>query len=276
MDIATVMTRDILTCSQNDTLEGAARAMFEHHCGILPVTDEEGRAVGVITDRDICRAAYIEGQALTEIPVWAAMSTTLVAASPSASLDDVAELMQSCQIRRVLVVDDEQRAIGIVSLADLARPFARDQPGDGMSADGVARALAAIVQPSSEPSAIERVASEGGALLGAMIARAEASRPPVKGPYHVRSIDGDWEVFDREGRRVSERQRTQSDAVIRAKELAYREGSAQVIVHRVDGSIASEFFYQREERAPLALDDAIPSVAATRPAHAEPESRRGA
>lgn len=263
MEIATVMTRGVRTCSQNDTLERAAQIMFEADCGLLPVTDDQNRTVGVITDRDICRAACIEGKPLTDILVWAAVSKPLVAARPDASLDDVAELMRSNQIRRVPIVDAAGQAVGIVSLADLARPFARDARVDGTSPDGVARTLAAIVQPSPTPPLELEETALGAGVEG------------VRGPYHVRSVEGAWEVFDGEGRRVSERQRTQGDAVVHAKELAYREGSAQIVVHREDGSIASEFFYQREERPSLELDDATPSVAASRPARAEPSSRRG-
>jgi hypothetical protein len=91
-----------------------------------------------------------------------------------------------------------------------------------------------------------------------------SKKAPQHGPvYSVRSIGAGWEVFDREDRSVSERMRSQSDAVGHAKELARRDGSAQLVVYDVHGKIASEFFYQREERPSLAYDDSTPMTAAS-------------
>ena len=87
---------------------------------------------------------------------------------------------------------------------------------------------------------------------------------PEHGPvYSVRSVDGEWEVFDREDRRVSDRMRVQADAVAHAKELARRDGSAQVVVYDANGKLMSEFIYQREERPALAYDDSTPMTAAS-------------
>jgi hypothetical protein len=86
--------------------------------------------------------------------------------------------------------------------------------------------------------------------------------------YRVRGADGGWVVFDRDEHIASERMRTQADAVAHAKELARRDGSAQIIVYDAHGGIASEFFYQREERPALAYDDSARSTAASHAATA--------
>ena len=83
--------------------------------------------------------------------------------------------------------------------------------------------------------------------------------------YRVKYIDGAWMVFDAEGAPVSDRLRSQVDAVIHAKELARRDGVARIIVHDDRDLVTSEFFYQREERHALAADDRIPTLAATEP-----------
>jgi hypothetical protein len=94
-------------------------------------------------------------------------------------------------------------------------------------------------------------------------------RTPQQGHvYRVRSADGGWAVFDREENIASERMRTQADAVAHAKELARRDGSAQIIVYDAHGGIASEFFYQREERPALAYDDSARTTAASHAATA--------
>ena len=56
-----VMTREPRTCRPSDTLNLAAQHMWEGDCGVLPVTDDEGKPIGMLTDRDICMAAYTRG-----------------------------------------------------------------------------------------------------------------------------------------------------------------------------------------------------------------------
>jgi hypothetical protein len=82
--------------------------------------------------------------------------------------------------------------------------------------------------------------------------------------YSVKSIDGGWEVFDQSGRRLSQEPQAKNDAVIHAKELARRDG-AQILIYDEHGKLESEFFYQQEERASLAHDDSVRSMAASEP-----------
>lgn len=254
MKIAELMTKGALSCSSSDMLDRAAQIMWEHDCGAVPVTDEGGRVVGILTDRDICMAAYTQGMPLGQIPVSVAASRSLVSASPDDEALDVAARMQAEQVRRVPVLDGDGAAVGMIGLGDLARHVAEGRVTNGLGADTIARTLAAISQPR---------AIAAGNVAG-------RSRSLPHGPaYHVRSVNGGWEVFDRDEHRVSEMLRTQGDAVGHAKELARRDGSAQVIVHRQDGSIASDFFYQRDERSALAEDDTTATFAASRPAHAK-------
>ncbi len=85
--------------------------------------------------------------------------------------------------------------------------------------------------------------------------------------YRIRAWAGGWGVFT-DGERVAvEPFRTQGDAVAHAKELARcAEGGAQILVYAENGKLVSDFFYQRDERDALRADDAIPSIAASRPA----------
>jgi len=88
--------------------------------------------------------------------------------------------------------------------------------------------------------------------------------------FRVKAADGGWGVFTRDGHRVSELMHTQSDAVVHAKQLAQRSGSAQVVIFDAKGKLESEFIYQREERPSLSRDDAFPTTAATHVAHKQP------
>ncbi len=87
--------------------------------------------------------------------------------------------------------------------------------------------------------------------------------------YHIRWVEDGWEIRDRRNHRVSsERVYTQAEAVIHAKELARHSGSAQIVIHDMTGRVMSDFFYGRDERDSLGRDDSIPTMAASRPAHA--------
>jgi CBS domain-containing protein len=115
------MTRTVATCQAGDMLNRAAQLMWEADCGAVPVVDDGNKLIGMITDRDICMAAYTKGLPLGELPVTGTMSTQLHSCRPSDSLRSVMDTMTKFQVRRVPVVDEEGRVVGIVSLADVAR-----------------------------------------------------------------------------------------------------------------------------------------------------------
>jgi CBS domain-containing protein len=125
MKITQIMSKNVHVCRPTDTLERAAELMWEHDIGALPVVDQVGRAIGMITDRDACMASYTRGEPLKNLPVSVAMSHQVVTCHPDDSYSDVAILMSKRKIRRVPVVDLKQRPIGIVSLSDLALAMAR-------------------------------------------------------------------------------------------------------------------------------------------------------
>ena len=140
-----VMNQPVVVCPENATLDHAARLMWEQDCGIMPVIDEEGRLVGVVTDRDICMSAYTQGLPLNAIAVTTAMARTVVAGHEDDSIESAEQLMQDNQIRRLPVVDREGRPVGMVSLNDLARLVA--QARRTTSDRELVQTLAAICRP---------------------------------------------------------------------------------------------------------------------------------
>lgn len=121
MRVRHVMTQPAVTCSSLDTLEVAAGLMWDHECGSLPVV-EDGQVVGIVTDRDICMAAYAENRRLSDIPVVRAMASSLVAhCHPEDTLAQAETKLATYQVRRLPVVDDAGAVVGVLSLDDLAR-----------------------------------------------------------------------------------------------------------------------------------------------------------
>lgn len=151
MKASQVMTTDVRTCWVNEPLDRAARLMWEMDCGALPVLDQNGRVVGMITDRDVCMAAYTQARLLGQIPVSHAMSHELHSCRPDETLDKVEKTMRSHQIRRLPVVDDEGHLKGILSLADIAQRAAKDAKRKTgtkeVSLGEVGETLAAVTNP---------------------------------------------------------------------------------------------------------------------------------
>lgn len=150
-----LMTRDVRTCSEDDSLERAAHVMWTHDVGCLVVVDCHGRPIGMITDRDIAMAAYIQGVRLLDAHVASAMASSVVTCSPSTSLADLENTMRSAQIRRVPVVDSARKLVGIVALGDIARS-AQSSPLKVTEIPGLARTLAGITaRRSAQATAAE-------------------------------------------------------------------------------------------------------------------------
>jgi CBS domain-containing protein len=129
MKVSELMTTDVRSCWNTEPLDRAAKLMWESDCGSLPVLDQNGRVIGMITDRDVCMAAYTQAQLLGRIPVSRAMSGELYSCNPGEELDKVEKRMRSHQVRRLPVVDDEGRLCGILSLADIAQRAAKEAKG---------------------------------------------------------------------------------------------------------------------------------------------------
>ena len=121
MKVSTLIHDEVVICRATDYADVAAQLMLEHNVGCLPVIDDEGHVSGMVTDRDLCMAAYTQALPLRAIPVALAMSRHVFACKPDDSLADVERMMRERKIRRVPVVDAENHPIGIVSLTDIAR-----------------------------------------------------------------------------------------------------------------------------------------------------------
>jgi len=119
--VSDVMQATVITCGPFATLNDAARLMWEHDLGALVVVNEQCKPVSMITDRDICMAAYTQGVALMHGQVASAMAKKLLTVSADASLDELTQLMAKAQVRRMPVVDEHGKLVGLVGMADLMK-----------------------------------------------------------------------------------------------------------------------------------------------------------
>src|SRR5580765_5516446 len=115
------MTRDVKCCKVQDSLAEAARLLWEHDCGCVPVVDDDGHLLGMLTDRDICMAAYTSGRVLHELKVADTMAWNIATTRPHESLREAEMVMRGRGVRRLPVLDDQRRVIGLLSCNDLCR-----------------------------------------------------------------------------------------------------------------------------------------------------------
>jgi CBS-domain-containing membrane protein len=135
MKVSEVMTREVQTIQPDQTAQEAASFMLSSDAGSIPVTDGE-RLIGMITDRDIAVRGIAKGNG-PDTPVRDLMSNDIVCARIDDDCDAVASRMSEAQVRRLPVIDSDERLCGIVSLGDLAREGPSDTAGQAL--EGVAK-----------------------------------------------------------------------------------------------------------------------------------------
>lgn len=126
MKIETLMTTSPTACAPGDHLATAAQKMWEDDCGILPVVDE-GRLVGVLTDRDIAMALAMRGAPATEVSVGDVITGRVFACAPDDEVAHALDLMAEHRVRRLPVLKGE-KLVGLLSLNDVVLEAA-SKPG---------------------------------------------------------------------------------------------------------------------------------------------------
>jgi CBS domain-containing protein len=122
MKITEIMTSNPATCEPRTPLREVAKMMCDNDCGEIPVVESRRslKPVGVVTDRDIACRVVGQGKNALELSAADCMTTPAVTVTADISLEDCVETLERNHIRRVPVVDETGRCIGIVSQADLA------------------------------------------------------------------------------------------------------------------------------------------------------------
>jgi CBS domain-containing protein len=124
-----VMTSNPTSVVADNPVVEAARIMKEKDVGIVPVV-EGGRLVGTVTDRDIAVRVVAEGKDPQSVRVREIASTDVVTVDPQQNLDEALRLMASHQVRRLPVVEEGGKLVGIVAQADVAREANDKQTGE--------------------------------------------------------------------------------------------------------------------------------------------------
>jgi CBS domain-containing protein len=122
MTVRELQTSNVKTVSPDTDLAVVAKLMWDGDCGAVPVVTDDRKVIGMITDRDICIAAATRSKPPAEIRASEVISTNhgIHAVKPDDDVRIALRAMRKHRVRRLPVLDREQRLTGIVSINDLA------------------------------------------------------------------------------------------------------------------------------------------------------------
>lgn len=168
-----IMVRDVITAKASETLDEVLQRFASHHIGGMPVIDDEGRLIGIITDGDIMyrlrreQSVYLDGlvaalvwhdegvleeraATLARVPVIKAMTKQVIAITPDTELRDVAAVLSEKKIKKVPVIDNRnsRKLVGIISRGDIIRVVVHLIHGEGIPQNGQGEHSALSLKPN--------------------------------------------------------------------------------------------------------------------------------
>jgi CBS domain-containing protein len=126
MQVREIMSTKATCCAPGASLVEVARMMVTQDCGEIPVCDDAGKPIGVVTDRDIVCRLVAKGREPTKATAEECMSTPVVTVTPETAIEDCARLMEQYQVRRLPVVAADGTCCAVIAQADLATKGPRD------------------------------------------------------------------------------------------------------------------------------------------------------
>ncbi|MFY1827431.1 CBS domain-containing protein [Myxococcus fulvus] len=122
-----VMTRNVRSVRRDSPLREVARIMKDEDCGVVPIVDEQGRLEGLVTDRDLALRAFAGGTSPEQLRAADVMTEDVEAVTLDESLHGLIDIMARRQIRRLPVIERDDRLVGIISLGDIAQRADADE-----------------------------------------------------------------------------------------------------------------------------------------------------
>lgn len=153
MKASKIMTKSVGFCQAPDTLADALKIMWEKDCGIVPVVDAESKVIGTVTDRDAAAAVFLQNKTAAEIEVGEIIEGEAHVCREKDSVEDVLKKMRKKQVKRIPIVDESEKLVGIISVTDVL--LAADK--EKSLKKKLLKTLAAIAKP--RPIVLEAIES---------------------------------------------------------------------------------------------------------------------
>lgn len=119
MNVQAIMTSSPFFATRDATVSDVARIMAEKEVGVVPIVDETRRLLGILTDRDVCKAIATTNCAACDIPALDLASRPVISCGPEEELESALKTMRDHHIRRLPVVDSKSKLQGILSIDDV-------------------------------------------------------------------------------------------------------------------------------------------------------------
>lgn len=126
MKVKEVMKTDVGFCSTEDSLMKCAETMLRLDCGIVPIVDE-GRVVGMLTDRDLCLAIVARNRKASDVKTKDLIRGEVISCAANDKIETALRKLRRNQIKRIVVVGENERFIGIVSVSDILLGVRKDK-----------------------------------------------------------------------------------------------------------------------------------------------------
>lgn len=123
--VSSIMTGGVITATADETIKTVCKLMYENDIGSIVIVkrtvDDANKPVGIITERDIVRQIGLSELFVVQAPIRQIMSTPLVTIGPNNPIRDAIEIMQVKKIRRLVVIDDREKMVGIITIKDVLK-----------------------------------------------------------------------------------------------------------------------------------------------------------
>ncbi len=147
MKIRDIMTTNCAVCGPHANAAAIAEILWSRDCGSVPIVDERGILLGIVTDRDLTIALGTRDRRASTLRADECMTRDVETCNPDEDLQDALEVMLARRVRRVPIVDRDGRLEGMVSLSDIVQASSR--PGAAIPAASLVSAMARIEDRSA-------------------------------------------------------------------------------------------------------------------------------
>ena len=127
MKVNDVMKTEVGFCSPEDSLMKAADIMRSRDCGAVPIVDENKRAIGILTDRDLCLAVVARNRKASDVKTVELINGKLIVCAAEDKLGDALRKMRKYRIKHLVAVGSEGELIGILPLSDVLLSVGKDK-----------------------------------------------------------------------------------------------------------------------------------------------------
>ena len=164
-NIRDVMTSNPCTIDADRSVAYAAKMMLEEDVGLAPIV-EDGKLIGMLTDRDIATRVAAEGRDPDQVKVRDVASKQLITIAPGQDLDEALRKMAHHQVRRLPVVEEDGRLVGVVAQADIAREGDDSQTGQLVEEISESGGRMSSIEEGQFPRQVEDEQPQVESLLG--------------------------------------------------------------------------------------------------------------